>query len=288
MKKIIAVTLLLSLMVFSCSKSSFGEIESKMAFESAGVPVMSEMSRRSVESDSSVGNSIDPSPVRARKMIMNAWMEITVKDVNSAGKELSSRALEAGGWIVSSGFNWGELSLVVKIPADKFDSFLISTEMIGEVTSKSINSDDVTEYFYDLDNRIKNKNILRDRFRDYLERADSIEDILSVERQLNDVTTEIERLEGSFRGLGRDINYSTVTFNLSPPIGESVSTGVPSFFDAFSTLKYKIFSFLYYLLFILIYLVIFGVPIVLVLGLIYVLGWGRVGFVRRFFSKLRR
>lgn len=288
MKQIIAIVIMVSLFFLSCSKSSYGEADYKMAAESAGAPAQSEMSKSSVEIDDSMGRSVDSPQVLGRKRIMNAYLEITVKDVVSAEKELSRRTLDAGGWIVSSSLYWGELSLVVKIPSEKFESFLLSSETIGKVNSKSISTDDVTESFYDLENRIKNKTILRDRFRDYLEKADSIEDILSVERQLNDVTTEIEQLEGAFRGLNRDIDYSTVTFLLNPPVGEVVSNKVPSFSEAFSTLGYKVLSFLYYLLFILIYLVIFGIPVILVLGLIYVVGWGKVGLVRRFFGKLKK
>ena len=102
------------------------------------------------------------------------------------------------------------------------------------------------------------------------------------------MTTEIEQLEGSFRGLNRDIDYSTVTFSFSPPLVETVYNRVPSFYNAFSTLKYAVITFLYYLTFILIYLIIFGIPVILILGLIYVTGWGEIGLIRRFFAKLRK
>ncbi len=288
MKRIIALLSVVLLVVLSCEKSSYREFEDTAAVKSAAAPVLPEMSRSTAEAEVFESSSADSSPARERKRIVNAYLELTVKDVNSAEKEINLRTLEAGGWIVSSELYGGSISLVVKIPAGKFESFLSSSEKIGKVDSRSISTDDVTESYYDLENRIKNKSILRERFRDYLKKADSIEDILSVERQLNDVTTEIERLEGSFRGLNRDIDYSTVTFNLKPPVSETVSNKVPSFSRAFSVLKYKVFSFFYYLLFLLIYLVIFGIPVILIAGLIYFIGWGKVGLIRRFFKKLKK
>ena len=288
MKKIITITLLVSLLVLSCSRSSYGEADYKLAEESPGAPVLSGVQDRSVPPNDVIGGTDAPPTIHERKRIMNAYLEITVEDINSTEKEINKRVLDSGGWIVSSNLYWGEISLVVKVPAESFESFLSDSEKIGEVDSKSITADDVTESYFDLKSRIENKIILRDRFRAYLEKANSIDDILSVERQLNDVTTEIEQLEGTFRGLNRDIDYSTVTFVLRSPAIESSSNNFPSFAKAFSSLKYIVVSFFYYLLFIIIYLIIFGVPIVLVMGLIYVLGWGKVGLIRRFFRRLKK
>lgn len=288
MKRIFVILPALILLILSCSKSSYGEADYKMAAELPGSPVLSGMDDRSIpENDVIDGTDSSPS-IRDRKRIMNAYLEITVEDVVSTEKEISKRVLDSGGWIVSSDLYWGEISLVVKVPAKNFESFLADSEKIGEVDSKSVTADDVTESYYDLKGRIENKIILRDRFRAYLEKANSMDDILAVERQLNDVTTEIEQLEGSFLGLSRDIDYSTVTFILRSPVVENTSGNFPSFSKAFSSLKYIVVSFFYYLLFIIIYLILFGVPVVLVLGMIYVFGWGKVGLIRRFFWKLKR
>ena len=288
MKRIVALMIAIPLIFLSCSKSSYGEADYKMAAEPAGVPSLNETDNRSVVNEDVIDGSDNFSQIRDRKIIMNAYLEITVENINTTETEISRRVLDSGGWIVSSNLYWGEISLVVKVPSISFELFLSDSEKIGEIESKSVTADDVTESYYDLKSRIENKIILRDRFRTYLEKANSMDDILSVERQLNDVTTEIEQMEGSFRGLNRDIDYSTVTFSLRSPIDNNTLNNFPSFTKAFTSLKYKIVSFFYYLLFVIIYLIIFGVPIILVLGLIYVLGWGKVGLIRRFFGKLRK
>ncbi|MEA1912108.1 MAG: DUF4349 domain-containing protein, partial [Spirochaetota bacterium] len=211
MKRMFVILLVVLVVFLSCSKSSYGDADSKMAAVSPGAPALTEMAERSAVNEDVIDGS-DSSPLQVkRKRIMNAHLEITVEDINSTEKEISKRVLDSGGWIVSSNLYWGEISLVVKVPAISFETFLSNSENIGEVDSKSVTADDVTEYYFDLKSRIENKKILRDRFRAYLEKAISMDDILSVERQLNDVTTEIEQMEGAFRGLNRDIDYSTVT-----------------------------------------------------------------------------
>jgi Domain of unknown function (DUF4349) len=288
MKRIFVIVPALILLILSCSNSSYGEAGYKMSAELPGTPALSGMEDRSVPVNDIVNGAVDTPQIRERKKIMNAYLELTVEDIDSTEKEISKRVLDLGGWIVSSNLYWEEISLVVKIPAMNFESFLSNTEKIGEVDSKSVTADDVTESYFDLKSRIENKIILRDRFRAYLEKANSMDDILSVERQLNDVTIEIEQLEGSFRGLNRDVDYSTVTFVLRSTVIESSSNNFPSFSKAFSSLKYIVVSFIYYLFFVIIYLIIFGVPIVLVLGLFYVIGWGKIGLIRKFFGKLKK
>jgi len=287
MKLRIVVLLVMSIIILSCGGTAdYGE-KSIMMSEADEAGRATAPASSVVMAESNIEHAT-AAAASTRKRILNAYLELTVEDIDTAEKELSRRALQIGGWIVSSNLYYGEVSLVVKIPADKFNTYLESSEAAGKVESKSISADDVTESFYDLQNRIKNKEILRERFREYLQKAESIEDILSVERQLSDVTTEIERLEGSFRGLNRDIDYSTISFSLKPPFSEIASGGSPSFSNAFHALKDAVLTFLYYLTFAVIYLVIFGIPVVLILGLIYLLGWGRVGLIRRFFRKLKK
>ncbi len=288
MKRVLVITLMVFLLILSCSKASYESSEYESVSKTAGIPDMAEVNDRSIRDGDITGDSAGSSPIRERKRIMNAHMEMTVDDIISTEKELTRRTLDSGGWIVSSRQYWGEITLTVKIPAENFESFISSIETIGEVDSKSITTDDVTEAFYDLKSRIENKIILRDRFRAYLEKAESMEDILSVERQLNDVTTEIEQLEGAFRGLNRDIDYSTITFILRSVFVEDPSNKFPSFKNAFSSLKYVLATFFYYLFFVILYLIIFGIPVILAIGLLYVLGWGKIGLVRRFFGKLKK
>ncbi len=286
MKQLLVILFLGLFFLISCTNNSSQDGAYKMAAEPAPLSYSGEKDL----STSAVRSTDSPTPKSAvveRKRILNAQLEMRVDDVYAAERELINRTRKLGGWIISSSLFWDEVTLVVKIPADKYELFLSDSETLGEIESKSESSDDVTEYYYDLENRIKNKKLLQARFRAYLEKADSMEDILAVERQLSDVTTEIERLEGTFRGLNRDIDYSTVSFQLLPPLTETVSGRIPSFYKTFATLGYKVLSFLYYLLFGVIYLLIFGIPIVLVLGLIYILGWGRIGLIRRFFKKLK-
>jgi hypothetical protein len=163
---------------------------------------------------------------------------------------------------------------------------MTSSEDLGEVKSKNISVEDVTDRFYDLENRIKNKRILMERYQQYLEEAESVEDLLSIERALNEVITEIERLEGSYKQLSNLIAYSTLNIELSLPSYEKETGTLPSIREGLRRFGSAVLTFLYYLIFVIVGIVIFGVPVLGVAALLYYLSFGKIGLVRKLFRSL--
>jgi hypothetical protein len=110
----------------------------------------------------------------------------------------------------NKGYDRVNYNLSIKVPPQNFDS-LINQLMSGKrVDSKWVNSDDVTDQFYDLQSRIDNKKNLEERYQEILTKANSVKDILEVERSLNQVRSEIESMEGQFKLLNHRISYSTL------------------------------------------------------------------------------
>lgn len=100
--------------------------------------------------------------------------------------------------------------LSVKVPPQSFDSLFDRLTSDRKIDSKYVNSDDVTDQYYDLRSRIKNKKELEARYQDILKKATQVKDILEIERNLNQVRTEIESLEGQLKLLSYRINFSTI------------------------------------------------------------------------------
>lgn len=102
-------------------------------------------------------------------------------------------------------------NLNIRVPSEKFDSLLSSISKIAfRVESKYSNIDDVTERYYDLQNRIQNKKELEKRYREILSKANQVKDILEIERSLNEVRSEIELMEGQFNFLSKEIKLSSL------------------------------------------------------------------------------
>ncbi|MFW6287752.1 MAG: DUF4349 domain-containing protein [bacterium] len=125
-------------------------------------------------------------------------------------------------------FSWYQL----RIPAEFFNPVLdeITSESFGDVVSRSMSGQDVTEEYMDLDIRINNLQAQEERYRELLDKAVEVSEILKIENELNRVRTEIERLQGRINYLENQINYSTITVEFRQP--QPISSGTPGIVQA--------------------------------------------------------
>ena len=101
--------------------------------------------------------------------------------------------------------------LSIRVPAEAYDDLYNElSNLAGRVEHKYTNVQDVTERYYDLQTRIKNKTALEKRYVDLLSKATEVKDMLEIERQLNEVRTEIENLQGQFNYLSNQVSLSTL------------------------------------------------------------------------------
>jgi len=105
-------------------------------------------------------------------------------------------------------------SYVIRIPKEKIKEFTEGLEGIGNVIDSNSFVEDVTSQYFDVDARIRTLEIQEERLIAILEKADELEYIIVLERELADVRYEIEKYMTTFRNLEDRINYSTVHVEL--------------------------------------------------------------------------
>ena len=102
----------------------------------------------------------------------------------------------------------------IRVPEDKFESlFEALTPYAKKIENQSLNLEDVTEQFIDVGTRLKNRKALEARYRELLKQAKNVNDILNIERQLNQVRSEIESQEGRLKYLSNQVDMSTIQLN---------------------------------------------------------------------------
>ena len=89
---------------------------------------------------------------------------------------------------------------------------------------ENITGQDVTEEFIDLEARIRSQRALELQFLEIMKQAHKVEDALEVQRQLAEVRSDIEKLEGRKRFLENRSSLSTITVNIEAPRQMTVST----------------------------------------------------------------
>jgi hypothetical protein len=104
--------------------------------------------------------------------------------------------------------------LTVRIPSDKFDSFMEMLKGMGENLSSSVSGQDISLQYYDTETRLRTLRARQERLIELLAQAADPEDIIEIDRELSNVQTDIDLLEGSLRDYDSLVNFSTVTISL--------------------------------------------------------------------------
>lgn len=163
-----------------------------------------------------------------RKIIRNADITIEVPSTTDAQHRITSIAEAHSGFVVTSEAKQREsndpaqrtldIKLVVRVPSNQFGSaFDEIRKLAGNTPEEQVNSQDVTEDFIDLEARIKTQKALEAQFLEIMRGANKIADALEVQRQLAEVRTDIEKLEGRKRFLENRSSLSTINVNILAP-----------------------------------------------------------------------
>ncbi len=161
-----------------------------------------------------------PDGVDSRKLIRTGRLSGTVDDYDPFRAELDTWMSAHGGYVADATLNhnagrvgWGTLQL--RVPSDHLDDLLAWTEGKVEVGSLSIDSQDVTEQWTDIDARLNNMKRTETRLAHLLEfETSNLTDVLSVERELARVRGDIESLEGRLRVLNDQISLASLTLDI--------------------------------------------------------------------------
>jgi hypothetical protein len=106
-------------------------------------------------------------------------------------------------------------SVQIKVPSASFREAMTKIEAIGGVVGRSVTADDVSEEFHDLEVRLGNLRATRTRLQDFLAKANGIQDMLTVERELERVALEIDRMEGRLEFLRTRAAMSVISIALT-------------------------------------------------------------------------
>lgn len=154
-----------------------------------------------------------------KKLIKNGNISFETEDLAKTKGTIATAAKKYKAYISSDNAYTSQdrisNTLTVRVPASSFDDFLKDiTEGIDELESKNINISDVTEQFLDIEARLRTKKKLEVRFTELLAKAKNVSELLDIERQLSNVRSEIESVEGRLKYLSNQVDFSTlnVTF----------------------------------------------------------------------------
>ncbi len=151
-----------------------------------------------------------------RKLVKEGRVEFETDNLNSTRKIIFEAVKKYKGY-VSSDQEFKSPSrksntIIIRVPADYFDKLLIdATKGVEKFDSKEINVKDVTEEFLDIQARLKAKKALEQRYIELLKKARNVNEILEIEKQIGQLRSEIESIEGRLNYLQNRVSFSTLT-----------------------------------------------------------------------------
>lgn len=168
---------------------------------------------------------IQDSP-QEQKLIKEALLRFETQDLEKTYKTITKFVLQNNGYIqddeASKSYNQFTRRLNIRIPTDKFQKTVDSiASNVTYFDTKEITSKDVTEEFIDLEARLKAKETLETRYLELLKKANTVTEILEIERELSSIREEIESKQGRLKYLQNKVSLSILTVEFYKTTSES-------------------------------------------------------------------
>ena len=163
-----------------------------------------------------------PAPALSnRKLIRNASVELEIVSFDNAVQKITAFANEEHGYVATTDSEKqanGKLKgqIVVKVLPENLDRFLQKIRSLGELKNQTLGTEDVTKAYFDTDARLKNAHVMEQRLIDMLKtKTGKVSDLLQVEKELDRVREEIEKMQGELKYWDSQVQFATVTISLT-------------------------------------------------------------------------
>lgn len=218
-----------ALLLAGCGASSKGMMTESAADESAADTAaymtddvyMNESAAVAEEPAMEAGGAAESPRVQGseRKLIRNVTLNVETETFDDLLKAITEKTDGFGGYVEESntynGSNYygrgtRNASFVLRIPSERLDEFLGTVSEISNVVSRNESVTDVTLQYVDMESHKEALVTEQTRLLELLEKAESVEDIISIESRLSDVRYQIESMESQLRTMDNQVSYSTV------------------------------------------------------------------------------
>ncbi|MDF2926413.1 MAG: hypothetical protein K0R57_5327 [Paenibacillaceae bacterium] len=165
-----------------------------------------------------------------RKLIYKGNLTMKVKNYSEAQSEIRNMVTLSGGYILQFSENSTNHEeggqFVLKIPSSGFSSFMNDIEKIPHTSlQRSVQAQDVSEEYVDLEARLKVKQVLEARYLEFMQNAAKTEDLVTYTNELGKVQEIIEQTKGRMRYIDQNVAYSTVEIRVYQPEGRAAAGG---------------------------------------------------------------
>lgn len=106
-------------------------------------------------------------------------------------------------------------SIVLRVPADRFEEALNDLREIGEVQGQRVSGEDVGQEFVDLEARLRNLEAQESVMLRLFDEAASVSDTIRIQNELSGIQLQVEEIEGRLRYLRDQTSMGTISVALA-------------------------------------------------------------------------
>ncbi len=161
-----------------------------------------------------------PAAIDSPKIIRTGELAFEVDRFDSAAAVIGKIVSDERGFVATTSSDKlanGKVrgAVVVRIPPDHLDTFVLQLRALGDLKSQRIGSQDVGKEYYDLDGELRADRAMEERLLDLIKNGKGeIKDLLAAEKELAEWRGKIEKILGQMKYYDNQIAMSTLTITL--------------------------------------------------------------------------
>lgn len=197
----------------SCAAQKSAQTEEFAAPQAADVAVNEEVAKAE-------GPHISTEVSYNRKMIKTGELHLQTKEFVKSVEAIIQKVQSLEGYVENSSIQGNNFytqsrgtrsaSLVVRMPQKYFDIFINHSSEFGNVLSTSSHTQDITNEYVDTEIRLKTLKTRHERLLSLLQQTGSLNDMFEIEKELGEITYEIERMSGTLQKYDQLVEMSTL------------------------------------------------------------------------------
>jgi Domain of unknown function (DUF4349) len=131
-----------------------------------------------------------------RMTVRTGDQAVVVDSPAAVGRHVERLVQQAGGYLErSSGSSDGNVQIEARVPAAQLDGIMDSVAGLGKERRRHLTGADVTDQYADLEARLRSNIALRDRLQQLLSRAATLDEVLTLEKQIARLQSDIDALQ---------------------------------------------------------------------------------------------
>lgn len=174
----------------------------------------------------------------ARKIVYRSFLQLETEAFEKDLERIKAAVEESGGYMESVDTQGRSIqyandagdrtaSITARIPANKLKPLTASIGGICNIRSNSESAEDISDTYYDAAAHLRSMSLQEERLLAILEKAESLEDVISLEQALSETRYEIEALTASLKRMDSQVSYSYLQMDLYEVRAYTPSSGQP-------------------------------------------------------------